>query len=553
MSQLATRVRQRARDLYETLGHLRTGRLLCLQEKALELREIQDPGVAYNRLYELLNGYLKLGSMTISLRSPVDGNFTVSFHRQSSSSTVSTPTSTDPFSGEERKQILESGAPILRALEKDRSHTTAILAPLSLCEEKIGVVSLLLHNPLESLQGFRLQVVKYLLKELSALLNQRRLDDSVHSLKTLNRGVIESIGHGLIAVDRHGNILCHNLAARIFQRTESASGHIQDFLAQDLVAPVSAMLKELEQGRSHEAVAIEFTAQDGQVYPLTISSTPLELQGENQAGWVFMIKDSTHSIEVEHLKKYEALKSEFLVGLIHDMKTPLTGIMSGCEILLENTPNLGAEETDTIQIIHAIADRLQEQASDSLELSALESASTDDPMEPADMGAVLSSTLDELRLTSSQHEIHFDSPHESLILYCQPRRISRVLQNLIGNAVKYSPEGGKIEVSLSRDENCARVAVTDEGIGIHNKQLPSIWKRFHRIPGQEVSEIEGTGLGLSIIKMIVDKHHGRVTVESDPGKGSTFAVYLPLLKKPQKVSKSVFQWHSRPERVPTLK
>jgi two-component system phosphate regulon sensor histidine kinase PhoR len=353
-------------------------------------------------------------------------------------------------------------------------------------------------------------------------------------MAALNRGIIESVGHGLIAVDREGTVLCFNPAARVYLREEQTGRHFDRVISPDLAPTMREILEKLERGTDHEALSVEFTASDGQVFPLTISSTPLQLNEEDESGWGFVIKDSTHRVEVEHLKQYEALKSDFLLGLIHDMKTPLTGIVSGCEIMMEE-PGLDDEQIDTLKIIHASAGCLQELATDSLEISALESAATDDPMEPTDLEATLAPVLDVLRLTAVRHEILFEAPKEPLVLYCQPRRIARVLQNLVSNAIKYSPSGGTIHVRLDRTETSVRLSVSDEGIGIKQSELPSIWKRFHRSSAEGIKQIEGTGLGLSIIKMIVDKHHGRVQVESEPGRGSTFAILLPILTAPQTV------------------
>lgn len=555
LSSLLTRVRQENEELLETLQHL-----LVLQGKSVKFRKILVPDEAYAYLQELLEDYFDLEHLRVVLFDECGMTPETVYSSFSSAPRSDTDTSDDgdtkpersealpstelgsspfaPFTPDEANQALDTAVSILRDLQRDKSETTgcptSILAPIHLRGEQFGVVVLDLRQPVTRLHGLRLRVVDYLVKELAVFINRHQLDHSVHYMAALNRGIIESVGHGLIAVDRQGMVLCFNPAARIYLRDEQPGRHFERVICKDLAPTTGQMLEKLESGAGHEALSVEFTASDGQVFPLSISSAPLQVEDENEAGWVFVIKDLTHRVEVEHLKQYEALKSDFLLGLIHDMKTPLTGIVSGCEIMMEE-PGLDHDQIDTLKIIHASAGRLQELATDSLEMSALESAATDDPMEPTNLGATLSAVLDELRPTASRHDILFQAPEEPLVLYCQPRRIARVLQNLVTNAVKYSPSGGSIQVRVERCDNSARISVSDEGIGIKKNELPSIWERFHRSSSGGVKHIEGTGLGLSIIKMIVDKHRGQVHVDSEPGKGSTFAISLPILSAPQTV------------------
>ncbi len=237
--------------------------------------------------------------------------------------------------------------------------------------------------------------------------------------------------------------------------------------------------------------------------------------------------------ELDPILRLDTLRSETFLGLIHDMKTPLTGILSGCELLLVDPAGLSQDQRETLDIIHVSAGRLQSLAGDLLELGSMQSSVADDAMEMQNLVELLESSTEALALQTEKHHIHFESEEESLVLLCQPNRLVRLVENLIGNAVKYSPEGGNVWVRLKREEGTARLSVKDEGIGIAPDEIASIWDRYHR--SDNPGDIEGTGLGLSIIKMVVDRHRGRVTVESARGRGTTFTVYLPIVTAGQPV------------------
>jgi two-component system phosphate regulon sensor histidine kinase PhoR len=125
-------------------------------------------------------------------------------------------------------------------------------------------------------------------------------------------------------------------------------------------------------------------------------------------------------------------------------------------------------------------------------------------------------------------EITLDLPPEGCVIQGDERRLQSAISNLVGNAIKYSPNGGPVDVGVMSHDNHVTVRVEDHGIGIAAEHLPYLFQRFYRIHTPETSRIEGTGLGLAIVKTIVEKHSGEVFVESEPGKGSVFGFQLPL-------------------------
>ncbi len=153
--------------------------------------------------------------------------------------------------------------------------------------------------------------------------------------------------------------------------------------------------------------------------------------------------------------------------------------------------------------------------------------------EPTDLVTLVQQCVEDQRLVAPTRDIRFEIRPPALVGEWDPARLSRVVANLLGNAVKYSPESGAIQVELAREgpaadrEACAVLIVRDHGIGIPAAELPHIFDRFWR--GTKVADqIAGTGLGLAIVQRIVEQHDGAITVESREGHGSTFEVRLPL-------------------------
>ena len=139
--------------------------------------------------------------------------------------------------------------------------------------------------------------------------------------------------------------------------------------------------------------------------------------------------------------------------------------------------------------------------------------------------------IEKLASHSSRHTIHLHAPASMDPVCADPDKIEQVIMNLVDNAVKYSPAGGEVSVSLLRDSQKVEFKVSDQGVGIPPEHLPYIFDKFHRVDNRATREIYGTGLGLYVSKSIVEAHGGNIWVESEPGVGSTFHFTLPLAQR----------------------
>jgi signal transduction histidine kinase len=228
------------------------------------------------------------------------------------------------------------------------------------------------------------------------------------------------------------------------------------------------------------------------------------------------------------------VKDVFLADVIHELKTPLAAAKAQAQLALHQ---LGERRTDattvrSLRLISQQIDRLNRLVSDLLEASRLESGSVELQTSQFDLGALLDETRNRMQLLGERHPIRVNAP-ERLSLIADKDRIEQVLANLLSNAIRYSPEGGPIDVEAKRDADAVHIQVKDQGLGIPKELQQLVFERFGRAHG---TAFGGLGLGLAISKAIVERHGGRIWVESSgkPGEGSVFHVQMPLVTPPLK-------------------
>jgi signal transduction histidine kinase len=223
------------------------------------------------------------------------------------------------------------------------------------------------------------------------------------------------------------------------------------------------------------------------------------------------------------------LRDDFLAIASHDMRTPLAAVLGYVELARRRSVRGGgdAKLVEYLDAAHRMTGRLTELVGDLLDLSLLSSGR---PLaleqEPLDLRTMSAQVVEEHRRLHTTHAFTLAAPEVPVTVRSDARRLQRVLDNLLSNAVKYSPDGGTITVRVANDGETASIAVTDEGIGIPEHDLPHLFARYAR--GSNAGVVRGTGLGLAGSREIIDQLGGSITVESREGKGSTFTVRLPV-------------------------
>jgi signal transduction histidine kinase len=220
------------------------------------------------------------------------------------------------------------------------------------------------------------------------------------------------------------------------------------------------------------------------------------------------------------------LKDDLIAVLAHDFKGPLTTIIGFTE-LLEQDGLEGESAGAALRTIRQSAVRLADLANDTLALSRVEHGDLNLAADPVNVGEIVKETIETLE---PQRRINLTMPSGDALVRGDPARLRQVVENILGNAVKYSPDGRPIEVRVTETDRTVRVAVHDEGIGIPPGEMKFLFERFKRASNAKRSAIKGTGLGLYVAKTLVERHRGTIQVQSKAGEGSTFTIVLPRMR-----------------------
>nr|MBP7694287.1 hypothetical protein [Anaerolineales bacterium] len=255
---------------------------------------------------------------------------------------------------------------------------------------------------------------------------------------------------------------------------------------------------------------------DRRVFNVMIS--PVE-----QGGQVAVLHDVTQ------FKDLERVKNEFLATASHDLKNPLTAII-GYGDLLERVGPLTAQQTAFLGRIKGASQQMFELVQGLLELARMDMG-IELKLEPVELGGLAAEIADEFRTQAGakQQTLHLHRGPGLAAARLDAARMRQALRNLVGNAVKYTPAGGRIELAVTPQADRVQLQVRDNGLGIPAADLPYIFDKFYRVQADDRRQIEGSGLGLAIVKTIVEQQAGAIAVESSVGQGTCFTVTFPLV------------------------
>jgi len=342
-------------------------------------------------------------------------------------------------------------------------------------------------------------------------------------LQTILKGMTE----GVLVVDGRARILMVNDALR---QLLSLSSDVSDRMPVEIIrnAELEDAIRKAIQDGENVALELDFDKAGEKTIEVSVvsihpSGTRTEEDSEGIRGAVAVFHDITR------LKQLEKIRQDFVANVSHELRTPLTTIKGYAETLLD-----GALKEDQafqfIQVIQRHTDRLTKIVEDLLMLSKIETKEFQLKMETISLPNLVDDIIDFVKKPAEKKRISL-SRHDmpsSLVVRADRSYLEQILINLLDNAIKYTPEGGKVIVSaVEKDSENIQFSIEDNGIGIPKEDLSRIFERFYRVDKGRSKELGGTGLGLSIVKHLVQAHGGRVWVESQLGKGSTFYFTLP--------------------------
>lgn len=357
-------------------------------------------------------------------------------------------------------------------------------------------------------------------EELAPLLRRmehqrRQIDRQMDELRRRSEEfeqITGSMSEGLVLLDEAGVILSINPAARrLLDAAENCVG--QDLLTVDRdVALSDALRQAAEQGHS------EFRGQrNGREYQFDV--TRIQSEGRT-AGTVLLVFDVTERAFAERNRR------EFTANVSHELKTPLQGIIGSAE-LLENGLVKQEDVPRFIGHIRSEAQRLVTLIGDIIRLSQLDEGEPM-PAEPVELLALAREAAESLQSAAAARNVTITVEGEPVEFTGVRRLLYEIVFNLCDNAIKYNTDGGRVQVTVTKENETAAVTVRDTGIGIPPDQQDRVFERFYRVDKSHSKASGGTGLGLSIVKHAVQYHHGAIHLQSEVGKGTEIRVTFPM-------------------------
>jgi signal transduction histidine kinase len=236
--------------------------------------------------------------------------------------------------------------------------------------------------------------------------------------------------------------------------------------------------------------------------------------------------------DVSHFKELERVKDEFVATASHDLRNPITSIGGFSQIIQQAGP-LNEIQLDFVQRIHNAATHMGELVENMMNLAKME-LHAESKREELDINQLVWEIADEFQpqAEAKRQLLSLDKTEAGVKVQGDPLQLRQAFRNLIGNAIKYTPDGGTVVISITADACLAKVNIKDTGYGIPVSDIPHIFNRFYRVRNNGHDDIEGNGLGLAIVKSIAQQHGGDVIVKSEVGMGSCFTFALPIAKIP---------------------
>lgn len=379
--------------------------------------------------------------------------------------------------------------------------------------------------------------------------------ESSQSQMGLLSTIVDSLRDGLVVIDSQGRILLRNpsgveLMGGLHDDVHEVSGSEQFGLFHTDGSPIAEddllHVRALAENRVQDLDLVVRNAgvPDGRV--LNFVATPLETSvGDADRDVVVVFRDVTtrHQTEQaladalateqaasEQLRELERVKSDFVSTVSHELRTPITSIIGYLEVLEDGmVGELDAAQRGIVSRIDRNSHRLLRLVEDLLKLSQIESSTLQINRVPTDLRDVVTSSHDAIGwlLESRALQVDVDLPDQAVELDVDPGELERMLVNLLTNAVKFTPDGGRIGLRLGVDDLGATLTVSDTGVGIPDSEQSRLFSRFYRSSTATEQAVQGTGLGLTIVQAIVTLHGGAIDVDSGADRGTTFTVRLP--------------------------
>ncbi|GGA70203.1 cell wall metabolism sensor histidine kinase WalK [Ornithinibacillus halotolerans] len=334
--------------------------------------------------------------------------------------------------------------------------------------------------------------------------------------------VLENMSDGVIATDETGAVTLMNEAAGILlgiNPEESYGELIIDVLKLD------EKVVELAELQESGSMIIDFS-DDDEIFLIRAAFSTVTDDRDEITGFITVISDVTEQEKIEQERR------EFVSNVSHELRTPLTTMKSYIEALTDGEWKNEEIAPRFLEVTQNETERMIRMVNDLLQLSKMDNKEQQLQKERSEFISLFHHIIDRFEMNVPE-KITFirELPNEKLFVYIDKDKLIQVIDNIISNAIKYSPEGGNIVCRVVKQRNQLLVSVSDEGMGIAYDKLEKIFERFYRVDKARTRKFGGTGLGLAISKELVEAHHGKIWAKSKEGKGTTILFTLPLMGK----------------------
>ncbi len=373
---------------------------------------------------------------------------------------------------------------------------------------------------------------KILQKEAEFLRKEReRSLRDIATEKSKVKTIINCMGDGVLVCDRDGCIVLSNPAAsRMLKISESSL--LGNFLPQcNLHSELANTIQEslATPDKNYTSVSQELSiGESGEIF-LRAHTAPVRNDLGETMGSVTVIQD------ISHLKELDKMKSEFVAMVTHELRAPIAAVEQQLTVILNKMAGDVTQKQE--QLLSRAKERtkgLLDLIKDLLDLSKIEAGKMVQYKEPLNLQEVIQRVVDLMKAQAENKklDLQFSPSSQISLIHADRNSMEGIFTNIISNAIKYTPEGGRVIVQVSEEGGFVKACVSDTGIGIKKEDLSRIFDKFYRVKSSDTRQIVGTGLGLSIVKSIVDAHLGSISVESEEGGGTTFTVLLPKESNP---------------------
>ena len=409
---------------------------------------------------------------------------------------------------------------------------TALLSvPLISREEVIGVMTSTKYDGVFT--DWDLRLVSLFTTQVAGLIENARLIDRILSTMTVAEehrrklnSIFSSISDGMVVIDTEMKIIEVNRAAESLlgaSEDDLINADITDYIDDKSFIDVCNELTAEKQASTPREVELTMRETGGRLKYFLINLDILRsAQGEN-IGLISTLRDITE------VKELDILKENFISNISHELRTPLTSIIGSAELVIEETDN-SLPHYQFVKIIEKEAHRLRSLVDSILDFSLLETGALELRPEFINLNYLCEELVYRYRPIAEDKGVTiYFNPYANLkMVKVDQRLIESAIANLIKNGIQFNREGGWVKLATEQDDSWIKIQIDDNGFGIPQERLNSVFDKFFQIDGSSTRSVGGTGLGLTLVKESVEAHKGKIEVNSEPDKGTHFTIFLPI-------------------------